>query len=43
MNINVFAFPFFIFNTFMNLNEINQMDKEIYSAEFYYYVSLLKC
>ena len=30
-------------NTFMNLNEINQMDKEIYSAEFYYYVSLLKC
>ena len=29
-------------NTFMNLNEINQMDKEIYSAEFYYYVSLLK-
>ena len=30
-------------NTFMNLNEIAQMDKEIYSAEFYYYVSLLKC
>ena len=30
-------------NTFMNLNEINQMDKAIYSAEFYYYVSLLKC
>ena len=30
-------------NTFMNLNEIDQMDKEIYSAEFYYYVSLLKC
>ena len=30
-------------NTFMNLNEINKMDKEIYSAEFYYYVSLLKC
>ena len=30
-------------NTFMKLNEINQMDKEIYSAEFYYYVSLLKC
>ena len=30
-------------NTFMNLNEINQMDKEIYSAEFYYYLSLFKC
>ena len=30
-------------NTLMNLNEINQMDKEIYSAVFYYYVSLLKC
>ena len=29
-------------NTFMNLNEINEMDKEIYSAKFYYYLSLLK-